>query len=189
MSEAAVGPGRPRSRDVDLAILDATIAVLCEGGFAAASIEAVAARAGVSRPTVYRRHADREALIEAAVVHLFERDAPPLEPTDDGMADVLNLLASTVRMLTRTPIGPVFRAAVPHLARYPWLGRLANALGHRRRTALRAALERCVREGLLREQSLDALIDGLLGAIYFRFLITGRRLDRRYVENLFEALS
>ena len=49
------GGGRPRSRDKDEAILAATVDLLQTEGFHGASIEAVAERAGVGRPTIYRR--------------------------------------------------------------------------------------------------------------------------------------
>jgi len=185
----ATRPGRPRSEDVDRAVLEATIELICERGLEAATIEAVASRSGVSRPAIYRRHENRDALVEDAVRDLFSRAAPPPPATDDALHDVHALLASTLHMLKRTPVGDVFRAAIPHLARRPELGRLANQLGGERRTRLHAALVRCVEAGRLRDQDLDALIDGLLGAIYFRFLMTGRRLDRAYVRRLFEALA
>ena len=64
-------------------ILDATIAVIGEG-IALLSIPAVAERAGVSIPTVYRYFPDKEVLVEAAAVHVRERigvDADAPSPT------------------------------------------------------------------------------------------------------------
>src|SRR6185437_7433806 len=48
-------PGRPRSADADRAIIEATLELLVESGAAAMAIEHVAARAGVSKATIYRR--------------------------------------------------------------------------------------------------------------------------------------
>ena len=57
-------PGRPRSERAARAIIDATIDLLAEeGGVAGVSIEAVAARAGVGKTTIYRRWPNKEALI------------------------------------------------------------------------------------------------------------------------------
>ncbi|MEN0067292.1 MAG: TetR/AcrR family transcriptional regulator [Myxococcota bacterium] len=51
------GPtGRPRDPDVDVRILDAARALLHESGLERLTISAVASRAGVGRPTVYRRY-------------------------------------------------------------------------------------------------------------------------------------
>ena len=190
MSAAPGRPGRPRSAGADRAILDATLACLCDEGFEGATIEAVARRAGVGRPTIYRRYRDRIALIEDAVRDCFERDVPTVAPAGDALAEVHELLANTIDMLKRTQIGPLFRAVIPHLPHHPTLGRLANDLGRRRRTRLRAALERAVEEGALAtDRDLDALIDGVLGAIYFRYFVTGRRLDRRYAVELLASLA
>lgn len=190
MSAGTARAGRPRSADVDRAILEAAVEILCEAGFEGIHIEAVAARAGVGRPSVYRRYADRQALIEAAVRDSFERDVPVPDPSEDALHDVIELLASTVHMLKRTPIGPVFRAAIPQLPRQPALGRLANELGGRRRVRLRAAMERARAQGSLpADRDLDRVIDGILGAIYLRYFITGRRLDRRYVRSLLDSLA
>ncbi|MCU1490585.1 MAG: hypothetical protein JWM85_1990, partial [Acidimicrobiaceae bacterium] len=47
-------PGRPRSERARLAILEAAADLLIEGGLHAATIEAIAARAGVSKVTIYK---------------------------------------------------------------------------------------------------------------------------------------
>ena len=185
----ATARGRPRREEIDRAILDAAIELVCEGGFEATTIEAVAARAGVGRPTVYRRHAAREPLLEAAVRELFARESAKPARRDDPVDEVLALLTDTIRVLKRTPIGPVLRAALPHLPRNPALARLANELGGERRARLRPALDRCVEAGALPDQDLEALADGILGAIYFRYLLTGRRLDRAYARRLLVSLG
>ncbi len=59
--------GRPRSKKSDRAILDATLELLAEQGFDGLSIEGVADRAGVGKTTIYRRWANKEALVSAAL--------------------------------------------------------------------------------------------------------------------------
>ncbi len=60
-------PGRPRSTAADEAILDATADLLAEQGFLALTIEAVAARAGVAKTTVYRRWPGKDELVMDAL--------------------------------------------------------------------------------------------------------------------------
>jgi AcrR family transcriptional regulator len=93
------------------AILDAAEELLEER--AAASISAVAARAGVSRVTVYAHFPTWEALLEAAVERTVRRTMTALEAThpDDGPP-----VQALERMLT---------AAWQHLARY---GAVAQAV-------------------------------------------------------------
>src|SRR5258706_1692616 len=65
------GPGRPRSARVDEAIISSVIDMLVEGTTAESlSIEAVAARAGVGKTTIYRRLANKDALLFEAVAAL-----------------------------------------------------------------------------------------------------------------------
>jgi AcrR family transcriptional regulator len=73
---------RPRNPEVDDAIVAATLALLGERGFGAMTIEAVAARAGVGKPAIYRRFADKAALAEAVIARqLPELDVPDLDDT------------------------------------------------------------------------------------------------------------
>ena len=74
--------GRPRDAGRDVAILDATLRLLVEVGYDQLSIESVAAEAGVGKPTIYRRHAGKAALVAAAVEHRAA-SVPPAIATDD----------------------------------------------------------------------------------------------------------
>jgi AcrR family transcriptional regulator len=58
---------RPLDPNVDQAIAAATLELLSEHGFAAMTIEAVAAAAGVGKPAIYRRYADKPALVAAVI--------------------------------------------------------------------------------------------------------------------------
>jgi AcrR family transcriptional regulator len=77
MSIDSVSRGRPRSVRTDAAIRDAVLALVRERGPRAVTMEAVAARAGVAKTTVYRRHSDRSALLRAV---LAEAIGEPVEP-------------------------------------------------------------------------------------------------------------
>lgn len=59
--------GRPRDPTKDQAILSAAVALFMERGFEASSMDAIADRAGVSKPTLYARFHDKDALFSAAV--------------------------------------------------------------------------------------------------------------------------
>jgi AcrR family transcriptional regulator len=60
-------PGRPRSVKSHQAMLQATLELLAEVGFDALSIEAIAARAGVGKTTIYRRYTCKEELVADAI--------------------------------------------------------------------------------------------------------------------------
>src|SRR5580698_10488232 len=65
--DAAPRVGRPRDPRVDTAIHRATLDLLVEDGYQATTIQAIARRAGVSAPSVYRRWSSKAELIEEAV--------------------------------------------------------------------------------------------------------------------------
>lgn len=90
---ARTGPGKPRRRGQPLnqAILEAVWAELREAGYAGLTIDAVASRAGTSKPVLYRRWPSRAALVLAALRHgLPGRDTMP--DTADLRSDLLAVL-------------------------------------------------------------------------------------------------
>ncbi|MFE4703149.1 TetR/AcrR family transcriptional regulator [Streptomyces sp. NPDC056738] len=60
------GPGRPRQEHVTAAVLDAVVELVTESGMGALTMDAVAARAGVSKPAMYRRWPTKQDLVIAA---------------------------------------------------------------------------------------------------------------------------
>lgn len=66
-SPASAGPGRPRRVETTRRIHEAALGLLRRSGPAAVTIEAIAAESGVAKTTIYRRHADREAVLRAAL--------------------------------------------------------------------------------------------------------------------------
>jgi AcrR family transcriptional regulator len=84
-----------RSRQTVIRILDAAAAIADEHGVDAASTRAIADRAGVSYPSLYRFFADREAILDELMErHCAELDARCLEAeqtwTITSIADLLN---------------------------------------------------------------------------------------------------
>ena len=92
MTETAssTGRGRPRRAETDRQILEAATGLLRERGPAAVNIDAVAARSGVARTTIYRRYRDRDELVAAVLDELVETGAPtPDLPVPDKLRWVL----------------------------------------------------------------------------------------------------
>ncbi|RAY13182.1 TetR family transcriptional regulator [Actinomadura craniellae] len=84
-------PGRPRSERAERAILAATLDLLAEAaGVAAVSIEAVAARAGVGKTTIYRRWPNKEELIVSALA-AAKGPLPDLPPGESARENLLAL--------------------------------------------------------------------------------------------------
>jgi AcrR family transcriptional regulator len=157
------GPGRPRSARVDEAIIEAVIALLVEGTTAEAlSIEAVAARAGVGKATIYRRWSNKDALLVDAVASL---KGPPPEITGDSVReDLLTLLR---------PVGHGARGAatvlpclISELRRSPSLHQCYQKIIEPRRELMRGVLHRGVANGELRpDLDIEVVIAMLAGPL------------------------
>ena len=79
-----------RSARVREAILDAALSELIDGGYAALSVEAVAARAGVNKTTIYRRWPTLDDLLVDALME-WSHDALPAMDTGSVETDLLAL--------------------------------------------------------------------------------------------------
>ena len=71
---AARPRGRPRDEGAAGAILTAVVELLAELGFGGLTVDAVAARAGVGKATIYRRWSTKEALVLAAISDASRRN-------------------------------------------------------------------------------------------------------------------
>lgn len=76
---AGVPPTLPRGHAAKYrSVLDAATVIFCATGMTGASIDAIAARAGVSRQTVYNQMGDKEALFAAVVKYLADKASAKL---------------------------------------------------------------------------------------------------------------
>jgi AcrR family transcriptional regulator len=118
----ARSPGRPRDADVDAAILGAAVDLLIERGVEGTTIEEVAKRARVTRPTVYRRFPDKNRMLVAAIhmAHVGQQTMPEL-PQSPDVEQMLSLWAQALceprrrslirRLMTTLPYHPDLREA------------------------------------------------------------------------------
>ena len=99
MTGQAARRGRPRDATRDRALLEATLAVLSESGYSGFTTAAVAARAGVSTATLYRRWPSKEGLVVAAAsAYAQELTAPTDTGTLEG--DLRALLLDKAASMT-----------------------------------------------------------------------------------------
>src|SRR3954463_8489692 len=109
MSVAARLVGRPRDPRVDEAVRRAALELLVEEGYQSTSIQAIARRAGVSAPSIYRRWTSKAELVEEAVFPQGLLD-PAGAPGDIGTA-----LDTSCRRIIEHLSDPAVRAAIPGL--------------------------------------------------------------------------
>ncbi|MEW2547467.1 TetR/AcrR family transcriptional regulator [Streptomyces sp. NPDC047002] len=85
---------RRRGKELESALLGAAWDELVEAGYARLTMESVAVRAATSEAVLYRRWANKDELVLAAIEHY--RGVHPVEPTDTGSlrGDLLGYLAA-----------------------------------------------------------------------------------------------
>jgi TetR/AcrR family transcriptional repressor of mexJK operon len=93
-SESSIRPGRPKDVAKRRAILDAARALFSRKAYDAVTMEEVAARAGVSKMTIYSHFTDKETLFEALVRRESDRmtEAFSMPAGDGGLAERLTAL-------------------------------------------------------------------------------------------------
>lgn len=143
--------GRPRDASVDEQVRTATLDILAERGRYGASIEAVAARSGVAKSSIYRRWSGRDEMIMDALATLFEVS----EVVTSGPDDPREQLSVLLEQLRSQWADPRFRRLMRRLAADGSEApedyrRFREQLISRRRDMLRAVLDRCVRVGIIR---------------------------------------
>src|SRR5919198_5253591 len=88
--------GRPRDPQRRQAILAAAMALIAEVGYDRATVDAIAARAGVSKPTIYRRWPGGKPEIVADAIRSKHADADALPDQGSLRGDLLALLATMI---------------------------------------------------------------------------------------------
>lgn len=105
----ATDAGRPRNRDIDEAVLRATVELISEASYSELSLDAIAARAGTSKPAIYRRWRGKAHLVHEAVFPISAATELPSTGTLEG--DVREMITRTLAVLS----APAARAALPGL--------------------------------------------------------------------------
>jgi AcrR family transcriptional regulator len=149
--------------------MDATIDLLSTAGFAGATIQAVARRAGVPASAVYRRWPTRIELIEEAIFPGF--DSVSVEPTGDLPADLARFIAAYRAVL----VHPAAVVALPALLSIYHSGadsRGPEARGWRSaRPQFRAILDAAPVGAVDPTLDPDDIFDLLIGAILARIWV------------------
>lgn len=179
--------GRPRSALVDTAILDAALHLLSTEGYARMSMDGVAARAGVSKATIYLRYEGKADLATAALAHL--REAGATAPTGDLRADLVAQLRQLRRNAERVSAMPLIGTCLMEEQHTPELLRLfrERTLGPRR-AVLRRMLGEAARSGAIApDGDIDACVDLMMGAYQSHYL-SGEPFPRGWEERVVDAL-
>ena len=175
--------------DVTEAIRQAFFAELAQCGYGRLSIEAVARRASVGKPAIYRRWRSKQdmavALIsEVAWAHLDMPDTGSLE------GDVIAFLRAQYAVLT----DPLAKSIIPDLLgeanRNPALeAALLRAVRDPRRTRAAAIIRRAIKRGEVADTlNPDLALDVLAGPLYWRLAVVHQSISDEELVQLAEMV-
>lgn len=181
--------GRPRRAAVGKAIMEATLELLAERGFLAATMDAIATRAGVGKNTIYRRWSSKEELIADAIGDLTSE----LDVDEEG--EIYDRLLARIRDFTHVFADPLLGSLLPgilgELERNP---AFATAYAERivtpRYERIIALLREAVDQGELMQADPEVIADLLIGPplLRLRFPFGLPELPERYPEQVLETI-
>jgi AcrR family transcriptional regulator len=181
--------GRPLSQRTDQAILDAANDLLAERGLSEIAIEEIAARARVSKASIYRRWPSKGTLAFDAFVTRF-LGTQPIPDTGRLDDDLRAALRNWVRTVDGTTAGRTLRGLIAEVQRDPdlaiaWRERFIDPVraGHLIMT------ERAIARGELSpDADANLLLDLLFGPAYHRLLQGHLPLDDAFISGVGDAI-
>lgn len=173
------------------AILRAAADLLVSVGYERLTMEAIAARAGVGKQTVYRRWPSKSAVVAEAALSgsLVPVGGAPAD-SGDVVTDLRDWLRTAATWLGEPGGGAVIRAlAAAASDRHSDAARLYEAFTGPFRAALVARLARGVTEGRLRAGAdLGAAADALVGTLLYRALASADPMTTEHADGLVDVL-
>ncbi|WTW99329.1 TetR/AcrR family transcriptional regulator [Streptomycetaceae bacterium NBC_01309] len=167
-------PGRPRS-GVNEVVFAATLGTVHELGYARATVERIAAAAGVAKTTIYRRWPSKGDLIVDCLVDAF--GPVPLESTDRAEL-ITSAIHWIVGKIGEPGVGDAFAGVFSDAVSDPALRKI---LSTRLQDPYRIALQEALDEP---EQRVLFLIDAIVGALLHRMGMTGEPMAADDVDAL-----
>jgi AcrR family transcriptional regulator len=188
VTAAAPRRGRPRSEKARGAILEAAAELLLEQGLTAVSMDAVAARAGVSKATIYRWWPTKETLALDALYHEWA-GVPPPQDTGSLRGELLGLLRPWARLASRRPYGRAIAALLTEAQTDPaFAHQYRTRFVQPRREQARAIFRRAIERGEIpADTKIEVALDLLYGPIYHRLLHGHAPLNDRFVRDVIDT--
>jgi AcrR family transcriptional regulator len=176
--------GRPRSEEARGAILQTAYAMLASHGPGRLTIEAVAAQAGVGKPTIYRYWPNARALEMAA---MLEQPAPDTSVCigSSAISDLHQQLTKVVAIFAERrgrQMAQMLAAAEPdsELAKV-----FRNQVILKCREEGRTILVRAIDEGDIRSDlKIEIALDMIYGPLFYRLLVGHAPLDEAFAYDL-----
>ncbi|GAA1585819.1 TetR/AcrR family transcriptional regulator [Actinoplanes couchii] len=171
-----------RSERSRTAILDAALALITESGYAALTIEAIAARAGVGKQTIYRWWKGRgEIVLDALAEQVTAAGPPALPDTGDLEADLRLVVRATVAELADPKLSEITRAlTVESLTSESFADQVRDRILRPQLDTIKDRLRGHVRAGI----DPDLAVELFVGPMYHRWMLRTGPLTEEYADAL-----
>lgn len=174
--------GRPRNEAALERILAAARALMDEGGIAAVTMEELASRTGVGKPTIYRSWPNAKAVAMAALI-----EHEPIAPRNKPSASIAVDLRREVRRIVAAFASRAGRNAAALIASSDPDTEIAKAFRHHvimnSRERLREIVNRGMASGDLRPGAdIEVALDLVLAPVFFRLLLGHGPLDESFAD-------
>ena len=182
---------RRRSQRARNAILDAAAELLGEVGYSKLTVEAIAARAGVGKQTIYRWWPSKAAVVFDVFNHLTGAEAgTPLPDTGDLAADLKTVYRATADEFTDPAMDRITRAFTAEIQHDE---EFAQAVAERLTGPNNEAVRDRLRSGrdagqIAPDADLDLTVDMINGPIHHRWLLRTGPLTHGYVDRLIDTV-
>jgi len=186
MAKAKIG--RPRSEKSRDAILRATQALLSEKGGGGLTVEAIAKRAEVGKPTIYRWWPTLADIVLEALLRQADAEipVPVLESFEDALRQFLRLSMKAIEEGGGLHLRYLMAQAQKDEA---FRERFRENFVAERRAALRSIFQRARERGQIGAGSdPDMLVDLVFGAMWYRLLTGHAPLDESFADALAETV-
>ena len=188
VTSVSKSPGRPRSEEAHRRILKATYELVSEIGFNQLTMEAIAVRAKVGKPTIYRRWSSKAHLVGEAFF------SPPNQEwsysdTDSAKKNLRWQMYHVVNLMS-TPHGQIIAALIGGGQADP---ELINAFRENWLTPTQQFTAAIIKKGIKLGEfpnhvNLQTTIDVIYGGVFFRLMIKHAPLTHGFVDELIDLV-
>lgn len=176
--------GRPRSEALDDAIVDAASALMQSMSYGEVTIESIAAKAGVSKATIYRRWPNKSAVTVEVLLRQSLLMQIPYENTTyrehlirgmQGLREILSgvFAEAIVAVIAETQNNEQLRKI------------FYEAFISKMQAIADADLDKAISRGEVRADiTKDMIFDQLFGTFYYRLLVVHKPIDDAYITHI-----
>jgi AcrR family transcriptional regulator len=177
----------PRARRSQDPVLEATLELIAEHGVSGVAVDTVAAKAGVSKATIYRHWGSRARLIHAAISTL---QRPFVEPDTGSLREDLTLLVQQlVWYLNRPDNDRILPSFIDAAARDPELDALRQETVREARTIYQRVVRRGIERGELPDGvDIRLVTDLAMSPFIYRRIVARSSVDGADIAPVVDAV-